>query len=377
MEPFKNLLGGAVVDALAEHLARAATKRAPFDRALFRRRAEGLDALELKARARHLAAAVAAALPPDFEQAADVIEQCLAPPQREVDLGALQSGPDGVAGWAIWPLTEYVAEHGLPFPDRALPLLHALTQRHTAEFALRPFVVAHHEKTFAALRRWLHDPSAHVRRLVSEGTRPLLPWGMRLDALVEDPSPTLPLLERLQDDPSDYVRRSVANHLNDVAKNHPALVADWIERHLPAASSERAALLRHAARTLVKRGDRRVLAAFGFGQPLRGGVEFTIAPKRVPVGGAVVLTIRLVSTARTAQQLAVDYRVHHPKSCGRTSAKVWKGFVITLPAGAEVRREKRHSLRPVTTRRDYPGEHKVELLVNGRTLAESAFDLRA
>jgi 3-methyladenine DNA glycosylase AlkC len=107
---------------------------------------------------------------------------------------------------------------------RALRCLHALTQRFTAEFAIRPFIVQHPQRTLATLQRWVHDPSAHVRRLVSEGSRPRLPWGLRLQALVRDPSPTLPLLRALQDDPSAYVRRSVANHLNDIAKDHPALV---------------------------------------------------------------------------------------------------------------------------------------------------------
>src|SRR5439155_5352418 len=132
--------------------------------------------------------------------------------------------------------------------------------------AIRPFIVRHPALAFATLARWTTDPSPQVRRLVSEGSRPRLPWGLQLKSLIADPSPTLPLLEALMDDESEFVRRSVANHLNDIAKDHPALVAEWIETHLPGASAQRRALLRHASRTLIKRGDARILKAWGLGR---------------------------------------------------------------------------------------------------------------
>ena len=166
-------------------------------------------------------------------------------------------------------------------PERALAALHALTQRFTAEFAIRPFIVHHPALVFATLQRWTTDPSPHVRRLVSEGSRPRLPWGLRLQALVHDPSPTLPLLAALQDDQSDYVRRSVANHLNDIAKDHPDLVVHWLEQHLPGATPQRRALLRHASRTLDQAGPRRALAAWGLGRPGAARHVLDVAPRRM------------------------------------------------------------------------------------------------
>ncbi|MBX3462847.1 MAG: DNA alkylation repair protein [Planctomycetes bacterium] len=373
-EPFKHRLDAALVRTLGDHLRRA-WRRFPRDR--FEREAlAGLDALALKARVDHLAGVLATVLPPSFAAAAEVLERSLRPARADTDLGALQPGPDGLAGWAIWPLTEFVARHGLAAPERALRCLHALTQRFTAEFALRPFVLAHPDLVFATLRRWVDDPSAHVRRLCSEGTRPRLPWGMRLAPLVADPSPALPLLERLQDDASDYVRRSVANHLNDIAKDHPELVADWLDRHLPAAPPPRRALLRHASRTLVKRGHPRVLAAWGVDRPLRGTATLVVAPRRAAIGAAVQLTATLQSSARRPQRLAVDYVVHHVKAGGEAKPRVWKGWTLELGPGERRELHKRHSLRPVTTRRDHPGRHAVDLVVNGRVVARSAFDLR-
>ena len=151
-------------------------------------------------------------------------------------------------GWVVWPLTDWVARCGLHQPDRALDALHAMTQRFTAEWAVRPFIERHPERTWARLAAWCEDPSAHVRRLASEGSRPRLPWGRQLQGLIRDPAPTLPLLARLQDDPSAYVRRSVANHLNDISRDHPEQLLRWLQAHLPQAPAPRRALLRRAGR---------------------------------------------------------------------------------------------------------------------------------
>ncbi len=271
---------------------------------------------------------------------------------------------------------EYVARHGMDHVPRALACLHALTQRFSAEFAIRPFIQRHPEATLRTLEMWVHDPSAHVRRLVSEGSRPRLPWGLRLQTLVVDPAPTLPLLRALQDDPSAYVRRSVANHLNDIAKDHPDLVASWVREHLADATPERLALLRHASRTLIKAGHGATLAAWGLGQSLRGKASLTLAASAVRIGETLGLQVRLVSTHSAPQPLVIDYAVHHVRANGERSPKVFKGWKLTLAPGEERDLAKQHSLRPVTTRRLYPGTHRLEVRVNGRTVAGADFALR-
>lgn len=374
-EPFKNLVDRRLVAAIGTHVSRHWPR---FDAAAFGRVARrGLEALELKARVRHVSGALERFLPESFAAAADVLEAALAPARDDTNLAALVTDERGLAGWDVWPLTDYVARCGLPHPERALRALHAMTQRHTAEFAIRPFLREHRDVALQALHRWAGDDSAHVRRLVSEGSRPRLPWGELLQDLIADPSPTLPLLLRLQDDPSDYVRRSVANHLNDIAKDHPEVVADWIARHAPDAGKERIALLRRAGRTLVKQGHRGVLAAFGSGAAFRGEVTFVVAPQTVRVGGAVAIEAELHSRAARPQRLVVDYVVHQVRGNGATAAKVWKGWVLDLPPRERRALRKRHSLKPVTTRRDHPGWHAVELRVNGRSVATSGFELLA
>jgi 3-methyladenine DNA glycosylase AlkC len=374
MEPFKNLINKGTVEAIGTALQKAWPA---FDRKRFLKLAQtGLDALEFKARARHVSAALEATLPEDFDRAAGLLEATLAPPGAQNDPRWAQIGNGALAGWAVWPMGEYVARRGLQSPQRALATLHALTQRFTAEWPIRAFIEQHPELTFATLASWTHDPSEHVRRLVSEGSRPRLPWGLQLKGLIKDPAPTLPLLLALQDDTSDYVRRSVANHLNDIAKDHPAVVAAWLEKHLVDASPERRALLKHATRTLVKQGDTRVLKAWGLGKPLRGSATLSVTPKRVSVGESLELAVTLASTAGRAQKLVIDYAVHHVKANGSTSDKVFKGWTIELAANEECALRKRHSMRLITTRVYHAGHHAVDLRINGQVVASAGFDLR-
>ena len=362
-EPFKNLINAALVRDAGRHLSRSTPD---FDAKRFTALAsKGLDALELKARAMHICAALEATLPPDFGHAADAIEAALAPVEAGV----------GLRGWILWPVGEYIARHGQQTPERGLQALHALTQRFTAEFAIRPFIVQHPDLSFATLKRWVHDDSANVRRLVSEGSRPRLPWGLQLKALIKDPSPTLPLLLALQDDDSEDVRRSVANHLNDIAKDHPQLVAQWLHEHLPGAPAPRRALLRHASRTLIKAGDAAVLKAWGLGGAFKGTATLKVSPARIALGGAVTLNVTLQSTSPRAQTLAIDYAVHHVKAHGGTTAKVFKGWQLTLPPHGERTLVKRHAMRLITTRRYHAGRHGISLQINGRAVAEASFML--
>jgi 3-methyladenine DNA glycosylase AlkC len=314
-----------------------------------------------------------ATLPHQFSRACEVIEAALAP---ALEPGATAPADEpGSRGWIIWPLGEFVARRGLAEPERAMAALHALTQRLSAEFAIRPLIVAHPALVFATLQHWVHDPSAHVRRLVSEGSRPRLPWGIRLKALVNDPSPTLPLLLALQDDPSDYVRRSVANHLNDIAKDHPAIVVAWVREHLPGAGRDRRQLLKHASRTLIKQGHADMLALWGAATPFDGSARLTLAPRRLRVGDGLSLSLTLRSGSAQPQTLLIDYAVHHVRANGSTGAKVFKGWSLTLAPGEKRTLEKAHSMRAVTARRYHPGQHAIDLRINGQTVARTAFSL--
>lgn len=367
--PLKDFFDRNVVERIAREL-RAAWPA--FPRTSFVREAlHGLDALELLARGRHVAGALGRALPDDFAAAADVVIASL-PPVRTDAAPAHPMEP-----FTYLPHVTWVAERGLAHFEAAMRAQHALTQRFTAEFSIRPFLERYPEATLARLEAWTRDESPHVRRLVSEGTRPRLPWAGRLRAFQRDPRPVLALLERLKDDPSPYVRRSVANNLNDIAKDHPAVVVETCRRWQRGASDARRALCRHALRTLVKRGDPGALALVGAGAPAQVEVRrVTATPRRVAIGGATTVAIDLASTAARRQTVRVDLIVHFVKARA-TSPKVFVVRQLELDAHAAVSLRKSISLAEHTTRTPYPGRHDVDVVVNGAVVARTRFDVRA
>ena len=371
VEPLRNKISIDLVRLIAHHLRAA---RPAFDTAgLIETVTPQLDTLELKARVQLVADAIAARLPLDPASRIDTLRAVLHPEVVE-DLSAV-TDERGVAGWGIWPLTTVVADRGLDDFEASLALLRDMTRRSTAEFAVRAFLAADLDRALAVMRGWIDDPCHHVRRLVSEGTRPRLPWGRRLNALCADPTPVLPLLERLRDDPSDYVRRSVANHLNDVAKDHPDLALDVLETWAADAPPPRLKLIRHAARTLLKAGHPRALSLHGF-HPLQADVSPIILNRaEVRVGDNLTFTCALTSTTATEQRVAIDYAVHYRKRSGTLAPKVFKGTTATLAARGKLTFRKTHRFRDVTTRTHHPGAHALSLRINGRDTPAVPFEL--
>jgi 3-methyladenine DNA glycosylase AlkC len=254
---------------------------------------------------------------------------------------------------------------------------HALTQKFTAEYSIRPFLDRYPAATLARLREWTRDASPHVRRLVSEGTRPRLPWAPRLRAFQVDPHPVLELLELLRDDPELYVRRSVANNLNDIGKDHPALLAATARRWLVDATPARRWVVGHALRSAVKRAEPAALAALGYGRRADVVVRaVSISPPRVPIGGKVTVAFELVNRLSRKQRVMADLVVHFVKARG-TGAKTFKLRAVELAARGRTTLAKTIGLTQLTTRRHYPGVHRVEALLNGQRRKLGEFVLRA
>ncbi|EME96492.1 DNA alkylation repair protein [Streptomyces mobaraensis NBRC 13819 = DSM 40847] len=359
MADFKDELSPELIGRLAGDLARAS---ASFDRTAFERlAATGIGELELMARIDRIARALAATMPASPEEADRVIR------------GALDGG--GLLRWASMPVNAYVASALLDRPDVALPLLAALTPRCTAEFALRPFVDAHYEATMDRLRAWTTDPDEHVRRLVSEGTRPRLPWARQLSRFVADPAPALALLEALFNDESLYVRRSVANHLNDISKDHPDLALD-AARRWSRSSTRGDFVVRHGLRTLVKRGHPEALAVLGFDHQAPIGItDLACSPSTISIGETTTVTFTLHATEAT--RAAIDYLVHYQGVRGPKAGKVFKLTVQDLPAGQAVRFSRRHRFASLSVRTIHPGPHRIEVQANGRVLGATEVHITA
>lgn len=365
----KEGLGPAAIKRIASAFSRASGTFAADE---FRQRAcHDLENLALKARLHHIIAALHSVLPKEFAESAPLL---LAIKQH------WDHGDDGdpLRGFAAWPVIDYVAAHGLGHPELALRLLRHLTPLFSAEFALRPFLMHHTKTTLAQLQQWLHDEDAHVRRLVSEGSRTRLPWGQRLPQFIHDPAPIITLLEALKDDPSDYVRRSVANNLNDLAKDHPDLVIATCRRWQAGASKERHWIIRHATRTLIKAGHPGSFELLGHSNaPQLAPPELRLERTTLAIGESLDFTVTLHSRAHAPQSIVLDYALHYMKASGRSSAKVFKLRNLNLAPGESVTLSHSRSFKPITTRRYYPGQHTLELLVNGAAVARSGFLLTA
>lgn len=362
---FKDYFDRAAVKALADQVAPHVPD---FDRARFSRRAaRGLNALEMMDRVRQIAGALRKELPESTAAAMDALTASLPPP--------LPDTSDVTGGYLQWPVGQLIADHGTDDFDASFRAMVALTQRFSSEFAVRPFLIADPERVIARLMPLTDHPSPHVRRWCSEGVRPRLPWGQRAHVLEKDPSPILPLLEALKDDPEEYVRRSVANALNDIAKAHPALVVSIAERWWKGASKERERLVRHGLRTLIKAGDPGALAVLGYGPPKALSASLRVSPPEVSIGESVQLSLALSNDSRESQPLLVDYQVHYVKADGSARPKVFKWKELTLESGAGETLTKKHSIRRTTTRPLYAGEHRVEALANGEVVAEASFSL--
>jgi 3-methyladenine DNA glycosylase AlkC len=354
----RDFFDATVIRDIARDLKRA---HAPFPERRFVTAAlEGLAPLSLTGRGAHIASAMRRCLPEDFGEAADILMR---------SLGPVHAGSEsfGMQPFKYLPHTMYVAEHGLDHFEAAMALQMALTQRFSAEFSIRAYLNRHPDATYSRLLEWAGHEDVHVRRLVSEGTRPRLPWAPRLRVFQNDPAPVLALLERLKDDPELYVRRSVANSLNDIAKDHPETVIATCSRWLVKASPDRRWIVGHALRSLVKQGHRGALALIGAGgKPSIRIEEVRVSPAKVRRGGVVTVNAAIVSTSRASQDLLIDYVVHYMKANGRSNPKVFKLKRISLPAKGTSALAFRIKLADLTTRKHHPGRHGVDLLVNGR-----------
>jgi 3-methyladenine DNA glycosylase AlkC len=283
------------------------------------------------------------------------------------------------AGWFIWPVGDAVAARALDESapsafDEGLDLLVALTPRLTSEFSLRPFLASDLHRTLDAARRWSGSADQHVRRLASEGTRPRLPWAVRVRALLAEPEATIPILDALYRDPCQRVRRSVANHLGDLAKDHPQLAVATGTRWLASADGNTLWVIRHGLRALIKTGHAGALALMGFGAPEQIDVRGPhLRANAVAIGGRLDFSAEIVNSGTESTRLMIDYVIHYRKARGGTSPKVFKFATRTLAPGEAAELRGSRSFALTATRVLHQGAHALELQVNGQRFGKTAF----
>ncbi|WP_406688598.1 DNA alkylation repair protein [Saccharopolyspora sp. ID03-671] len=364
--PFADeLIGAQTVRALTAAL-RAAEPRARL--AKLRAAEFVLAPLPLRERSDLLRDALLADLPGDYDSFAATVR-------------AASERATSFTGWLIWPVTSAVAvksiENGTGEAfDDALALLAELTPRLSSEFALRVLLSHDLERALVTVLGWTASENEHVRRLASEGARPFLPWAVRVPGVLAEPRSTLPILDALYCDQSEYVRRSVANHLNDLSRREPDLAVKTAAAWMEGASSDNTVrLVRHGLRTLVKQGHPGALELLGF-TPARLDVTGPLlASNTVTIGQTLTFSASVRNRESEPARLAIDYVVHHRKANGDLTGKTFKLTTRTVGPGETIELTRGHSFRPLTTRRYHPGLHRIELQVNGVRFGRVEFTL--
>lgn len=362
---FKHLFNQALITRIIKSLRQVFPT---FDQKLFKTHLKNIETLEMKARVHLIRDALNATLPDDYPDALKIV---------------LESVKDeGLKGFAIWPYTEFIQKYGLDHRNLSLRALKTLTPLFTAEWAVRPFLRTTPNETLNWLKRCASDRNPHVRRWASEGSRPRLPWGERLNLFITDPRLTLPILEILKHDTELYVRKSVANHLNDVTKDNPTLVIETLKRWKHEATPTQRPgiewIIRHALRTLIKSGDREALKLIGVAQNARIKIrQFHADNQSVRMGGRIAFAFTVHSSSPRPEKIVIDYIIHYLRANGKLSPKVFKLKSLTIAAGSRIQLKGNHHFREVTTRSHYPGKHLLEIQINGKVVKRVAINLCA
>jgi 3-methyladenine DNA glycosylase AlkC len=320
--------------------------------------------LELKQRTRQVTRALHEFMPADFVEACKIIVAIS---------NQLRQNKEREQSYPLIFLPDYIELYGLSDFEISMNALQEITKLVSAEFAIRPFLLMYPQRTIDRMKLWSKDHDAFVRRLSTEGCRPRLPWAVGLPAFKKDPSAILPILENLNQDPSEYVRRSVANNLNDIAKDHPSLVLETVKKwgkNNPFTNW----IIKHGCRTLLKKGVGDVLRFHGFNPQSKNEVKgLKTSSKTIKIGEYLNFDFVFRNLEKKQTRYRLEYAIDYVTSTGRTSRKIFKIGEYIVKPNARVRTTKRQSFKDFTTRKHFRGKHTLSILVNGNVKAFVAF----
>lgn len=362
MEPFKEIFNKTSITELAIHVRKQYPK---FESNSFLNSVlQKLDQKELKQRVESIATTLNQYLTGDYAKDVEILVGTLAP-----EISPDDEFGEGVQGFMVWPLTTYVETYGLDHFEISMQALYAMTKRFSSEFAIRRFISKYDEDVYRLLRVWKKDPSHHVRRLVSEGTRPRLPWGIKVDSINTKLKRNITLINSLRKDPSLYVRRSVANHLNDISYLDEKLFFDTLNKF--GESSYENYVKRHASRSLLKKGHKKALQLHGYQTKHQIQMSLKLETKKLKEGEKLNFSVK--TSFNGSKKLLVEYLIHYLKKDGSYSIKAFRLRDLVAKDGLEI--EKSHHFKRVTTRKHYPGWHFIQIQINGKTYPKQKFML--
>ncbi|MEO7992056.1 MAG: DNA alkylation repair protein [Chryseolinea sp.] len=359
MEPLKEMFGQSFYKTLANVFA---SVHKPFQAERFVKDVTAnLENLSLNQRMRNTSITLHKHLPEDFSKTLDIMKEVV---------------PQLKGGYTTLVFPDFVSLYGLPHFRESLEALKYFTQFGSSEFAIRTFLKHDLHKTLKVMKQWSTDENHHVRRLSSEGSRPRLPWSFKLDEIIKEPALTLSILENLKCDDELYVRKSVANHINDLAKDSPdyvlKLVKTWDKTH-----QHTAWIMKRGIRSLLKQGDKKSMAIFNLTKDVKVSVKrFLLTNSVIRLNDSLQFQFDLVSEKSTNQTLMIDYRIHYFKKSGMQLPKVFKLKEVTLNPGEVLSIVKKQRFQDFTTRKLFSGLHILEIVVNGEVVKQKQFEFK-
>lgn len=362
MEPLKNIFNLKSIRLIADEIQRVERS---FDKKAFIKLAtKDLEQFEMKDRVRQISFALKQELPRSYKKSVKILINAAK---------SHQTSQEDLFRFSLWPYLQFIETFGLDDFETSFHGMYHLTPLFTAEFAIRPFLQRYDQKVFDQLEEWTQDESEHIRRLCSEGTRPFLPWGQKVSHLEEKLNRSLKLIEKLRNDPSNYVRRSVANHLNDISRIDEKKLIKTCQSWLKS-SPQTKDIIRHATRTLLKRGHSEALKMHGYSSTSQLSLKkFKISPKKIKEGQKLELEAELSHVSKKDLKLLIEYIVYFPKKNGELSPKAFRWKDFNLEPNKSLKITKSHDFKKVTTRKHYPGKHLVEIQINGKIYGRTNF----
>ena len=366
-EPLKNIYKPDFFEALIPHIQKVmpAFDKQAFLQAIFD---QEWPMKELRERMRHIAICLDQYLEGDYAQKCQYITEIFH------EIGRGRTGEEEY-GFEYMFFPDFIQVFGLEEYDTSINTIEEITKYSSCEFAIRPFIQKHPEKMMDQMLEWSTHPHSMVRRLSSEGCRPRLPWGMGLPFLKKEPAPILPILEQLKNDTSETVRRSVANNLNDISKDHPDLIIS-LAKSWQGQSSETDWIIKHACRGLLKQGHPEVMQLFGFGSIEKIHIDnFKVLTPVVRIGDALEFFFDLNNNDEKALKLRLEYGLYYLKANGSLSRKVFMISEKEYAPGSTTPIHRKQSFKVITTRKFYPGMHEVSVIINGQEVEKGEFEL--
>lgn len=320
---------------------------------------EEWEGKELMQRMRHTTECLQKTLPEPYSEALDILKK-VAPK---------------VKGMEAITLPDFVSLYGLDDWDLSLPALGYFTRFSTSELAVRPFLDRDPDRVMPFMLKWAEDKLDNVRRFASEGCRPRLPWAMALPKFKKDPRSIFPVLEKLKNDSAEFVRRSVANNLNDISKDNPDLALEVCERWY-GQSEKTDRIVKHACRTLLKAGDPRALKIFGYCDPSRVQItDFKLATSVLKIGETLLFSFEMEISGEKKGRVRLEYAVKYQKSGGKASKKIFQ-LAENDYAPGRYQLKRKQSFADMSTRKHYPGTHCISIVVNGEARVNDTFELK-